>query len=146
MSRYAEIDNCAEGITRAQGRAHDSDVMRQSLTLALVTDRSEAVGPEKTACVIGDGFGSMAALLLTTRSATRVVLVNLTRNLLVDLWYFKLWLGADAFHDSVHLARTHSEMDEAIARTESSRRLDLRSSRYAPRTTPSFADAPWIWR
>ena len=119
LPRYPDFDLSAERITRAQGRAHDIDVMRQSLTLALICARTMAVGPDKTAAVIGDGFGSMTTLLLATRSAARVVLVNLSRTLLVDLWYLRLWMGADTFEESVRLVRTTDEMVEAVARTES---------------------------
>lgn len=120
LPRYPEFDRCAEGITRTQGRAHDIDVMRQSLTLSLIGSRTQAVGTDKTTAVIGDGFGSMTTLLLATRSAARVVLVNLSRTLLVDLWYIRLWMGTDVFEESVHLVRTTAEMVETIARTESS--------------------------
>jgi len=121
-----EIDRCAEKITRTQGRAHDIDVIRQSLTLSLIASRTQAVGPSKTVAVIGDGFGSMTTLLLETDSAARVILVNLSRTLLVDLWYYRLWVGAEAFEQAVRLVRTSEEMAEAIARTDS-------SNEYAPR-------------
>ena len=55
------------------------------------------------ACVIGDGFASMTSLLLATQSAGCVVLINLTKTLLVDLWYLNLWMGIDDFDGRIKL-------------------------------------------
>jgi len=56
-----------------------------------------------TCCVLGDGFASMSSLLLASKSAGRIVLVNLTKTLLVDLWYLKLWMGSEKFENCVDL-------------------------------------------
>jgi hypothetical protein len=64
------------------------------------------------ACVIGDGFSSMTSLLLATKSAGCVVLVNLTKTLLVDLWFLKLFLGADDFDVSVNLVSDNTSLEK----------------------------------
>lgn len=113
---FPEIDAHARAITAKQARAYDLDVLRQVLTLAFLKQnlggRPDA---SSTVAVIGDGFGSMTALLLATLSARHVILVNLTRTLLVDIWYLKLWLGADRFAKSVHLVADRSGLAEALS-------------------------------
>jgi len=60
-------------------------------------------------CVIGDGFASMTALLLASKSANTIIMINLPKTLLVDLWYLKLWMGEKAFDVSVDFARNKDE-------------------------------------
>ncbi len=74
----------ARSITARQGRRLDLDVLRQVITLSYLEDRvPHLLMKDNVALVIGDGFGSMTSLLLQT--GMRVVLINLTRTLLVDL-------------------------------------------------------------
>lgn len=101
---FASLDLSAAGIAASQSRAYDLDFIRQSLTLAFLKEHLAGFG-EKPAecCVIGDGFASMASLLLDSGLASRVVLVNLTKTLLVDCWYLRLWQGKDRFDEEVAL-------------------------------------------
>ncbi len=114
--QFTAIDILANEITTRQGRAYDLDVLRQSLTLAFLKNHvpDNALSPRITACVIGDGFASMTALLLASGSAGRVVLINLTKTLLVDLWYLKLWMGAEAFESSVDLVTGEGGLARAL--------------------------------
>jgi len=106
-SEFAEfqiLDRLGYTITEREGRAYDLDVLRQVLTLAFLKQiLPNALSANTTACVIGDGFASMATLLLACRAASRVVLVNLTKTLLVDLWYLRLWMGSAVFESQVDL-------------------------------------------
>ena len=67
------------------------------------------------ACVIGDGFASMTSLLLAIQSAGCVVLVNLTKTLLVDLWYLKLWLGEVDFDTIVKLVSDGTQLEKIMS-------------------------------
>jgi len=101
---FSTIDTLACEITRTQNRAYDLDVLRQALSVSFLARQAPFFRfPTSLACVIGDGFASMTALLLASNSASRVVLVNLSKTLLVDLWYLKLWMGAENFEKSVDL-------------------------------------------
>lgn len=101
---FPEADAAAQHIIAAQKRAYNLDVLRQALTVGFLRHHlGGALSRETTACVIGDGFGLITALLLATNTARRVVLINLTKTLLVDLWYLRLWLGDAAFSNSVAL-------------------------------------------
>jgi hypothetical protein len=102
---FAEIDSLAARMCSRQNRIYDLDVLRNAITVAYM----RALVPERlsagsTACVIGDGFATLVTLLLGSRSAGRVILVNLTKTLLVDLWYLRLWLGVEEFERNVVLA------------------------------------------
>jgi hypothetical protein len=112
---FAMIDRLAREICAAQDRIVDLDVLRNVITLAfLKSETPERLDGTGTVCVIGDGFGTMGALLLASGSASQVVLVNLTRTLLVDLWYLRLWLGAGEFERSVVLLTEPEEIPEAL--------------------------------
>ena len=86
------------------------------LTLAFLKQtRPNALSLKTTACVIGDGYASMAALLLAYRAAGRVILVNLTKTLLVDLWYLRLWMGSEAFESQVNLVTDIAGVHRSLA-------------------------------
>lgn len=86
--------------------------MRQALTISFLDQKvGESLNCKSTLCVIGDGFASMTALLLASKSAGCIVLINLTKTLLVDLWYLKLWMGADKFESTVDLIANDEDVD-----------------------------------
>lgn len=116
LPQFTAIDSLANEITARQGRAYDLDVLRQSLTLAFLKNHAQNIlSPQATtACVIGDGFASMTTLLLASGSAGQVVLINLTKTLLVDIWYLKLWMGAEVFESSVDLVTDENSLSHAL--------------------------------
>jgi hypothetical protein len=117
FQKFASICNLAEEITARQGRAYDLDVLRQALTLSFLHHRiSSTFTAKPTCCVIGDGFASMTTLLLASGSAGRVILVNLTKTLLVDLWYLKVWLGEEKYESQVTLVTDAEGLDRALAK------------------------------
>jgi putative sugar O-methyltransferase len=119
---FDEADRLAGQITSAQERAYDLDVLRQALTLAFLQRHvPDILSQNTTACVIGDGFASMTALLLGSRSARRVILVNLTKTLLVDLWYLRLWMGPAQFDRVVCLMTENADAVELVTKKEWSR-------------------------
>jgi len=115
--KFPLLDQLAYQITNQQNRVYDLDVLRQSLTVSFLYDHAGGVLSEKsTAVVIGDGFGSMTSLLLASRSAGCVILVNLTKTLMVDLWLLKLWMGDQVFDASVDLVLTPEGLSTALAK------------------------------
>jgi hypothetical protein len=56
----------------------------------------------------------MASLLLASNSASRVILVNLNKTLLVDLFYLRLWMGDDLFAANVDLVTSVDELNCAL--------------------------------
>jgi putative sugar O-methyltransferase len=115
FSKFNKFDALALDITAKQQRAYDLDVLRQALTISFLHASAPSKFTENaTCCVIGDGFASLSALLLASKSAGRIVLVNLTKTLLVDLWYLKLWMGAEKFEASVDLVVDEAGLDQAL--------------------------------
>ena len=114
-AKFDAIDAHAGEVTSRQGRAYDLDVLRQVLSISFL----HAHVPEKLSdtsmfCVIGDGFASMSTLLLASKSAGCVVLVNLTKTLLVDLWYLKLWMGSEKFESCVDLVQDETGLARVL--------------------------------
>jgi putative sugar O-methyltransferase len=98
LARFDDADRAAEQIVRMQDRTYDLDALRQALTAALLLEKAPArLAPGATAAIIGDGFGMLGALLLTLAPGVRIISVNLTRTLLVDLVYLARALPALKF-------------------------------------------------
>ena len=116
-AKFPLLDQLAYDITKKQNRAYDLDVLRQALTVSYLYDHADGLLSEKSVgVVVGDGFGSMTSLLLASRSAGRVILVNLTKTLMVYLWFLKLWMGDQVFGMSVDLATNPEELSTALGK------------------------------
>lgn len=117
--QFSGIDKLARSIARKQNRIYDLDFLRQSLSLSFIkshTAKTQSVFGYTW--VIGDGFGSMTSILLESNTTQCVVLVNLSKVLMVDLFYLKLWMGDAKFSESVALL-TDSNDCEAILENKS---------------------------
>ncbi|MGP1255648.1 MAG: putative sugar O-methyltransferase [Kiloniellales bacterium] len=83
---FARLDQLAAGLVARQGRAYDLDVLRQAVTTAFLAYHAPQVfDGQAPVLVIGDGFGTLSALLASAFPKVRIVLINLTQTLLVDL-------------------------------------------------------------
>jgi hypothetical protein len=113
---FSAIDALAVEMVLKQNRSYDVDVLRQVLTISFLKSTvPQVLSSESIGCVIGDGFASMTSLLLKSQSVGRVVLVNLNKTLLVDLWYLRLLMGDEVFASSVHLVTNKGELACALA-------------------------------
>lgn len=119
FSHFKEIDILAKKIARQQNRIYNLDVLRQVFALAFLKNHLSAASlcGDAKVCVIGDGFATMTTLLLASQSAGRVVLINLTKTLLVDLWYLRLWMGPDIFETSVDFVTDENGLNHAMTKT-----------------------------
>jgi hypothetical protein len=92
------VDRLADTITERQQRAYDLDVLRQSITLAmLMREIPDAFVQQKPILVIGDGFGSLTSLIVGAGIGSKVILINLTQTLLADLIFVRLGLPGVSF-------------------------------------------------
>ncbi len=75
-------------IARSNAKQNNSrvslDVLRQILTLTSLKNK-KLIKKDHVAIVIGDGFGCMSSLLIQSRIAKKVILINLTKTLFVDI-------------------------------------------------------------
>lgn len=85
LRRFAEFDATLAAAARKQGRIYDQEMLRQALVLARVLEFGEI--PAGPVAVIGDGFGSLSTLILSSLSGSKVVAVNLAKTLLTDILY-----------------------------------------------------------
>lgn len=100
---YESFFNLAQNIVRSQQRVLDLDVLRNVLSLSLLSQEApQAFGIDRAVCDIGDGFGIATALLVASERVKQVVLVNLTKTLMVDLHYLRSYMG-EKFEDEVVL-------------------------------------------
>jgi len=88
---FDRLDRCALSITEKQCRAYSLDFLRQTITLAFLKKHLPSLNDQSVVAVIGDGFASMTTLLLASRLAKKILLVNLNKTLLVDLVYYRKW-------------------------------------------------------
>jgi hypothetical protein len=111
LKKFWSIDRKATAIAKSQSRAYDGDLMRHTLTMALMNDRLDMDQDAKLVAVIGDGFANMSSLLLSSIPHCRVILVNLTKTLLLDLVYLRKTFP----EENIALAQSADEMEEALA-------------------------------
>ena len=123
---FTAVDEIDKKILTRQNRAYNLDVLRQSLTVVfLKTKIPEKLTSNTTTCVIGDGFATMASLLLACGAVRRVVLINLTKTLLVDLWYLRLWMDDERFSKSVCLLTDEKELEVALSEDIEGKQLEV---------------------
>jgi len=115
FSDFNAVDNIAKNVLHKQNKGYSLDVLRQVISLAYLNDK-KVVTQGGLSCVIGDGFATMTSLLLKS-TRQRVILVNLSKTLLVDLWYLKMTLG-DEFATDVALITSKDCLLDALSETE----------------------------
>ena len=105
------IDKMAKIIAKRQGRAYDCDLMRHTLTTAMINDRLDMKYDASLIAVIGDGFANMSSLLLSYLPQSRLILVNLTKTLLLDLVFLR-----KAFpNENIAFVQNADDMNKALA-------------------------------
>ena len=115
FSEFKNIDLLAKEITKRQGRVYDLDVMRHTLSISFIEHHCKSLPQvnKRTACVIGDGY-AIATCLLLGSEVNKVILVNLTKTLLVDIHFLKLWLGEERFESTVSLVTNQQDLSHCI--------------------------------
>lgn len=105
-------------LVRRQNRQFTLDILRHVLTLSFLKSRG-ALPSKDRVLVIGDGFGTMASLVLMDDPRARVMSVNLDEGLELDREYiaragefYPRWLGIRARHAEFILQ--HSSFGLAI--------------------------------
>jgi hypothetical protein len=109
---FMKILQCAIGVHKERNTSLLLGTLRQALSLAFLQKHlalDQLTGP---IVVIGDGFGIMSSLILSYLSDAKikVVVVNLTQNLLIDVFFIKksvpfanicLVKDTEAYHESL---------------------------------------------
>lgn len=114
FSKFNDIYKIAIKIRAKQKVAFDLDMLRQVISLSYFYQKlkKNISIPNNLTCIIGDGFGSLTTLMLSSNFSKKIILVNLSKTLLVDLWYIKLWMGLEKFNKSVLLLNDNEEISE----------------------------------
>lgn len=87
FSHFPECIKLAKSVAQRQGRPLDVDILRQALTLSLLRESLPMDQLKGPVVIIGDGFGTLGSLFLLWQSNLKIVWVNLTKTLLVDVMY-----------------------------------------------------------
>ena len=96
---FYDIDKIARNVAQKQQRSYDSDCLRHTLILSYLREKLEQNLKKKPiTCVIGDGFAFMSSLLINMNFTKKLYLVNLTKVLIADLLYLKIWMGERMFN------------------------------------------------
>lgn len=111
---FESIDKLAVNILNKQKKGYDLSTLRQVISLAYLNDK-KVVKTNGTTCVIGDGFGSMTCLLFANNQQ-RVISVNLSKTLLMDLWQIKHFLG-DEFKEVI-LVTEKDDIPDVLLKTQ----------------------------
>ena len=114
FSSFNAVNEVAKDILSKQNKGYSMDVLRQVITVSYLNN-IKPIKAGGTSCVIGDGFATMTSLLLKTYQQ-RVIRVNLSKTLLVDLYYLKLLLG-DGFDTDVVLVTDEDDMTDALSKS-----------------------------
>ncbi len=111
---FQAADKIAVGIAQAQSRAYDKDLLRHTLTLALLQQHLGKTLDDGTIAVIGDGFANMSALLLSAHPKAKVILVNLHKSLLFDCVFLRKALP----NINIRLVQSDTDMADALAASD----------------------------
>jgi len=103
----------AKAIAKNQNRLFDLDFLRQAITLSFL---DEKIGKCSSTLVIGDGFASMTSLLIDSDFSSKVVLVNLNKQLMVDLYFLKQYMGISKFNSEVALITNEDDAKSILSK------------------------------
>lgn len=98
--------------TKSIGIRFSLDVLRQVMTISYLMEKG-LIQPTRVAIVIGDGFSSLTSLLITAGICKKVIMVNLTKTLFVDV-SSALTLPEFSDPSSIVLVQNQDGMNEAI--------------------------------
>lgn len=91
FKHFSKIDRIAREIAARQNRNYNLDILRQAITVSFLLDHvpNDLESEDGLILAIGDGFGTFSALILEVFPKARVVFINLTKVLLVDIIYLR---------------------------------------------------------
>ena len=102
--------NATKLVAERQGRAVTLDMLRQTLSLAVIVDNLDLNKCSGVNLVIGDGYGVMSSLLKLLFPKKLLVTINLSTPLLIDLYYAKQALPKEKFG----LAETKGDLSNML--------------------------------
>jgi len=111
LKEFYKIDKIARNITHQQKRAYDNDCLRHTLIVSFLIEKLENNLKDKPiTCIIGDGFSFMTSLLINMNFTNKIYLINLSKVLIADLLYLKIWMGNELFNSSLNLVTNKDEL------------------------------------
>ncbi len=84
---FPECQRLGRLVARSQDRQFTHDMVRQTLSLAVICHHADIKSEGPSNLIIGDGYGVMTSLVMLASPLRKAIVVNLTRSLLLDLIY-----------------------------------------------------------
>ena len=113
--RFKKLNRINKEITKVANNSYNLSKLRHTLTLDFLL---EVLGPKlkknPNVCVIGDGYAMMSSLLIATKSASKVFLINLNKSLLLDLVSLKNTFPNHQFLESICLVSDKESLIESF--------------------------------
>ncbi len=113
--RFNELNRISKKLSKISNLRHNFSSIRHSLTLDFLL---EYLGPKlkknSNICVIGDGYANMSSLLIASKSASKVFLINLTKSLILDLVSLKKSFPSSKFLNSICLVSDKKSLIESF--------------------------------
>ena len=132
FTHFKEFLRTGKALTKRRGSQFDLCMMRQVLTLSLLAEYLSLGQMRQPFVVIGDGWGVMTSLILSCMPRAKVVVVNLTKMLLVDLVYTRRYLTEVDVCVAHDVPQYLSSLDSNRVRVIGIRADDLQLIRHGP--------------
>ena len=84
---FRKFQRLGHDVVKRRGGLFDLSMMRQVLTLSKLSEHLDLDQLDKPIVIIGDGWGAMTSLVLSCLSRSKVVTINLSKMLLMDMVY-----------------------------------------------------------
>ena len=111
---FRKFQRLGHDVVKRRGGLFDLSMMRQVLTLSKLSEHLDLDQLDKPIVIIGDGWGAMTSLVLSCLPRSKVVTINLSKMLLVEMVYTRR-----AFPDvNICLTRDVHEYQSALADTK----------------------------
>lgn len=110
FSHFTKILSKTKPIIKRREGCLDLGMLRQIITVAFLDDYLCLDQIEGPIVVIGDGWGALTSVLGTYLPDTKIVVVNLTQMLLIDI----LYISKSAPNETLALVHTLEEYKEAL--------------------------------
>ncbi|MDA1091436.1 MAG: putative sugar O-methyltransferase, partial [Proteobacteria bacterium] len=114
LKDFPECQRLGRLVARRQGRQFTHDMVRQTLSLAVIRQHADITSEGSCNLIIGDGYGVMTSLIMLASPLRKAIAVNLTRSLLLDLIY----IGKAVPDAGLALVRNPEDLAQALERPD----------------------------
>lgn len=113
--RFKEIDRINYQNSINSNSRNNLSRIRHSLTLDFLLENLGAnLSQNSNVCVIGDGYANMSSILIASKTAKKIFLINLNKSLLLDLVTLKNTFPKSEFLNSICLITDKTSLKKSL--------------------------------